>query len=60
MLLGNFSGFPSMSVPSGLIDGLPIAINVSAKAFDEQTMFNVAKAIEEESGMAGNCVEVKA
>ena len=60
MLLGNFSGFPSMSVPSGLIDGLPIAINVSAKAFDEQTMFNVAKAIEEESGMVGNCVEVKA
>lgn len=60
MLLGNFSGFPSMSVPTGFVDGLPISINISAKAFDEQTMFNVAKAIEEESGLEGHTVEVKA
>ena len=60
MLLGNFSGYPSMSVPTGFVDGLPVSINVTTKAFDEQMMFNVGKAIEEESGLEGNCVEVKA
>lgn len=60
MIIGNFSGYPSMSVPSGFLDGLPIGINMTAKPFDEQTLFNIGKAIEEETGLAGTTTEVKA
>ena len=60
MVMGNFSGNPSMTLPCGFVEGMPIAVNISAKAFDEQTMFNIAKAIEEETGLKGNDVEVDA
>lgn len=60
MIIGNFSGYPSMTVPSGFVDGLPIAINMTAKPFAEQTLFNIGKAIEEETGLKGTTAEVKA
>lgn len=60
MIMGNFSGYPSMSVPSGFIDGLPIGINMMAKPFEEQTLFNIGKAIEEETGLKGKTAEVEA
>lgn len=53
MILGNMSGYPSLTLPSGFVEGCPIGINVSAKAFDEQNLLNICKAIEEESGLAG-------
>lgn len=58
MAIGNFSGYPSMSMPTGFVNGLPIGINMTAKAFDEQTLFNIGKAIEEITGLKGNDVEV--
>ena len=42
------------------MDGLPIAVNITCRPFEEVTMFNIGKAIEEESGLADNTVEVKA
>lgn len=60
MIINNFSGYPSMSIPCGFVEGMPIAVNLSAKAFDEQTLFNIGAAIEEETGLAGNDVEVDA
>lgn len=60
MVLGNFSGYPSMTMPTGFSEGMPIGINMTAKAFDEQTLFNIGLAIEEETGLKGNDVEVDA
>ena len=60
MILGNLSGYPSLTLPSGFIDGLPIGVNITAKPFEEQNLLNIAKAIEEETGLEGNCVEVSA
>ena len=60
MVLGNFSGYPSITVPTGFSEGMPVGINMTAKAFDEQTLFNIALAIEEETGLKGNDVEVDA
>lgn len=51
MILGNMSGYPSLTLPSGFVEGLPIGINVTAKAFDEQNLLNICKAIEEETGL---------
>lgn len=60
MIMGNFSGYPSMSVPSGFVEGMPVGINMIAKPFEEQTLFNIGKAIEEETGLAGHVAEVEA
>lgn len=60
MQLGNFSGYPSMTLPSGFIDGLPIGVNITCRPFAETVMFGIAKAIEEETGLADHTVEVKA
>jgi aspartyl-tRNA(Asn)/glutamyl-tRNA(Gln) amidotransferase subunit A len=45
----NLAGLPAMSVPAGFDkDGLPLGLHIIAKHFDEQTMFDVALALEEE------------
>ena len=59
MVLGNFSGYPSMTIPMGKIQGLPIGINLTAKPFEEQTMFNVALGMEEITGCKDMVAEVK-
>lgn len=59
MVIANFNGFPSMSVPSGFVAGMPVGINFTAKAFDEQTLFDVGAAMEDITGLSGNDVEVK-
>ena len=44
----NLAGLPAMSVPTGFdSDGLPLGLQIISKHFDEQTMLNVALAIEE-------------
>lgn len=60
MIIGNFTGYPSMTIPCGFVKGMPIAVNMTAKAFDEQTLFNIGAAIEDITGLKGNDVEVKA
>jgi len=47
----NLAGLPAMSVPAGFDkDGLPLGLQIMANHFDEQTMFDVALALEEEIG----------
>lgn len=53
MVIGNFGGLPSLTLPMGLIDGLPVGVNVTANPFAEQTMFNISKAIENKTGLKG-------
>lgn len=46
MVIGNFSGAPSITVPSFKVKGLPHGVNLTCKVEDEATMFNMALAIE--------------
>ena len=46
MILSNFSGTPSITVPSLPVNGLPHGVNITCKVEDETTMFNMALAIE--------------
>ena len=50
MAMANFSGYPSMTVPMGFMEGCPIGVNLTTRAFDEETMFDIGKAIEEITG----------
>ncbi|MEQ1877365.1 MAG: Asp-tRNA(Asn)/Glu-tRNA(Gln) amidotransferase subunit GatA [Bdellovibrionia bacterium] len=48
----NLAGLPGMSVPGGWTkSGLPIGVQLTAKHFDEQTIFNAGLAIERHLGL---------
>ena len=40
------TGHPSMSVPCGMSDGLPVGMMLTAKHFDEVTIYRAASAFE--------------
>lgn len=43
----NLAGLPSMSLPCGFSNGLPIGMQLIGKAFDEATMYQAAYAFEQ-------------
>jgi aspartyl-tRNA(Asn)/glutamyl-tRNA(Gln) amidotransferase subunit A len=44
----SLAGLPAISVPAGLSgDGLPLGLHLIGKAFDEETMFRAAQALED-------------
>jgi len=47
MCFANFMGLPSVSVPMGKIEQLPLGINITTRRLDEQKMFDIALAVEE-------------
>ena len=51
LAIGNFGGLPSLTLPLGFEDGLPFGGNVTGRAFDEQTVFNISLTIEEITGL---------
>jgi len=51
MVIGNFAGLPSITLPMGYVDGLPVGLNLNANPFQEQIMFDISKAIEEITGL---------
>ncbi len=51
LILGNLAGLPSLSLPSGFVDGMPIAVHLMGRIFEEQTVLNVAYALENILGL---------
>ena len=51
LAFANFAGLPSLTLPLGKIDGMPFGGNITGRAFDEQTVFNISLAIEEITGL---------
>ena len=44
--VGNFGGFPSITIPDGFVNGLPVALNITGKCYDDANVLNIAYAIE--------------
>lgn len=53
MAIGNFGGFPSITIPNGLVNGMPIGISITGRAFEDGLTLNIANKIEEELGYKG-------
>lgn len=58
MVLGNFSGYPSMTIPMGYINDLPIGVNITTKAYSEALMFDLAYGFERVTGCKNSLKKV--
>ena len=46
--IGNFGGFPSITIPNGFINDLPVGINITGNRYNDQTVLNIAYALEQQ------------
>lgn len=44
--IGNFGGFPSITIPNGFVSSLPVGINITGNCYDDQNVLNIAYALE--------------
>jgi aspartyl-tRNA(Asn)/glutamyl-tRNA(Gln) amidotransferase subunit A len=51
LVLGNFAGLPSLTVPCGLERGMPYGVNVMGRAFAEADVLRLGAAIERMTGL---------
>lgn len=50
LVIANFGGFPSITIPSGFVNDLPIAINLTGRQFEDDVVLNMAYKIETITG----------
>ena len=59
LVIGNFAGLPSLTVPLGYINGMPFGGNITGRAYDEQTVFNCSLAVENITGLKNQIAKGK-
>ena len=45
--IGNFGGFPSITIPDGFINGLPVALNITGNCYEDEKILSIAHALEQ-------------
>ena len=53
MAIANFGGFPSITIPNGIVNDMPIGINITGPQFKDGETLNIAYKIEETLGYKG-------
>ena len=44
--IGNFGGFPSITIPDGFVNGLPVGLNITGNCYKDDTILAIANLIE--------------
>ena len=58
--IGNFGGFPSITIPNGFINGLPVGINITGNCYEDESVLNIAYTLESKMPYKGQIAkEVK-
>lgn len=57
MAIGNFGGYPSITIPNGFVNDMPIGINITGPQFKDGEVLNIAAKIEEKLGYKGQVKE---
>lgn len=58
--IGNFGGFPSITIPDGFVSGLPVGVNITGNCYEDEKVLNIAYALESVMDYKGQVVkEVK-
>ena len=52
LVLGNFAGLPSITLPIGFKEGMPFGANLMGRAFEEKELFKVSYELEQITGFA--------
>ena len=52
LVLGNFAGLPSITLPIGFEEGMPFGANLMGRAFEEKELFQVSYDLEQITGLA--------
>ena len=53
LVIGNFGGFPSISIPSGFVNKMPISVNITGRVMEDDLVLNMAYKLEEKLGFKG-------
>lgn len=53
LAIGNFGGFPSITIPYGFVDDMPIGLNITGRIKEDDVVLNIAHKIEEQTGYKG-------
>ena len=53
MAIGNFGGYPSITIPNGFVNDMPIGINITGPQFKDGELLNIAHKIEAKLGYKG-------
>lgn len=53
LVIGNFGGFPSISIPSGFVNDMPVSVNITGRAKDDSLVLNMANKVESLLGCKG-------
>lgn len=58
--IGNFGGFPSITIPNGFVSNLPVGVNITGNCYDDANVLNIAYALEGQMNYKGQIAkEVK-
>ena len=44
--VGNFGGFPSITIPNGFVSELPVGVNITGNCYDDINVLNIANSLE--------------
>ncbi len=53
MAIANFGGYPSITIPNGFVNDMPIGLNITGPQFKDGETLNIAYKIEEKLGYKG-------
>ena len=53
MAIANFGGYPSITIPNGMVNNMPIGLNITGPQFKDAETLNIAYKIEEKLGYKG-------
>ena len=58
--IGNFGGFPSITIPNGFVDHLPVGVNITGNCYEDSKVLNIAYMLESKMNYKGQIAkEVK-
>lgn len=56
--IGNFGGFPSITIPNGFINNLPVGISITSNCYKDVEVLNLALALESQMDYKNQIAEV--
>ena len=58
LVIGNFGGYPSITIPSGFIKDMPVGVNITGRQMEDDLVLNMANMLEHEMGYANQVAKV--